>query len=174
MKKVIVILISMLIIFCTILIQTNFLNNLPFLGIVPNVGLVLVCALGITAGPTIGGVCGVSYGVIIDSFFGRAFGIFALLYLIVGIGSGYLKNTISKDNKMSLIFMVLIGTAFFEICTYIFSIVIYKIDTDFLYLLKVIVIEEIYNMFLTYVLFRPLVFWGETINRTRDGYYLLH
>ncbi len=70
--------------------------------------------------------------------------------------------------------MVLFFTALFEICLSIFSTVLYKIDFNIGYLLKVIIVEELYNMFLTYILFRPFIYWGELINRTRDSYYLLH
>ena len=70
--------------------------------------------------------------------------------------------------------MVFAGTIIFEVLTCLISTLLFKTSINYLYLLKVIGIEEIYNMFLTFILYRPLVFWGEYINRTRDSYYLLH
>ncbi len=96
------------------------------------------------------------------------------LYFAVGIASGFVKTKISKDNRLSLIFMVITSTIAFEIISNIFNMAIYGIEFEILYLLKVVIIEVLYNMFITYMLFRPLMYWGEMINRSRDGYYLLH
>ena len=70
--------------------------------------------------------------------------------------------------------MVFAGTIIFEILTAILSSILFETSINYIYLLKVVCIEEIYNMFLTFIMYRPLVFWGEYINRTRDSYYLLH
>ena len=174
MKKLIIIIGSMLIIILLFLAQINLLNTTPLFGVIPNVGIVFICAFGMSAGSSIGAAFGLSYGFLADIVFGRTFGIYTLLYLLIGVLSGFLNNKISKDNKLSLVLMVLIFTAFFEICTSIISVVLYKVDFNFLYLIKVIAIEEVYNMFLTYILFRPFIYFGEMINRTRDSYYLLH
>ena len=174
MKKPVVFLITMLITILFLLIQINLLNTLPAFGIISNVGIVLISAIGITAGSNIGGLVGGFYGLIIDAFFSKTLGIFLALYILVGIISGYLMNKISKDNKMSLALVVVINTLFFELSLCFFTCSLYEISFNFLFLLKVILIEELYNIFLTYILFRPLIYWGEIINRSRDSYYLLH
>ncbi len=97
-----------------------------------------------------------------------------VLYSIIGIASGYVRNQISKDNRLSLIFMVVTSTIVFEFISICFNVMAFNIDFSFVYLLKVILIEVCYNMFITFMLFRPLMFWGEIINRSRDSYYLLH
>ena len=174
MKKPVVFLITMLITILFLLMQINFLNTLPAFGIISNIGIVLISAIGITAGSNSGGLLGAFYGIVIDAFFSKTLGIFFLLYILVGIISGYLKNNISKDNKMSLALMVVINTLMFELSLCFFTCYLYGTPFNFLFLLKVIIIEELYNIFLTYIFFRPLIYWGEIINRSRDSYYLLH
>ena len=164
----------MLIIIAAMMIQINLLNNFKILGVIPNIGIVLVCALGIVDGTHVGGVTGLVYGLIVDINFGKSVGVFMMLYLIIGVIAGYLKNKISKDNKLSLVFMVLITTIIFELINCGVSVMLYGTEFSFIYLMKVIFIEEAYNMFITFVLFRPLIYWGEYINRSMDSYYLLH
>lgn len=155
-------------------LQSNFLNEFSLYGIIPNAGIVLVCALGIVSGEFVGGLSGVVYGMFVDIAFGKTIGLFLLLYFLIGICAGFLKNTFSKENKYALSLMVFAGTIIFEILTAILSSILFETSINYIYLLKVVCIEEIYNMFLTFIMYRPLVFWGEYINRTRDSYYLLH
>ena len=174
MKKVLIVIITIITMIILITIQAYLLNELTILGIASNIGIVFVCALGIASGSFVGATSGAFYGLFVDIMFGKALGFFLLLYLLIGILAGYLKSTISKENKYALSVMVFIGTALFEIITCVFSTVLYKTNLDLIYLVKVIAIEEIYNMFLTFILYRPFAFWGEYINRSRDSYYLLH
>lgn len=174
MKKLFIIIGTMLIIIILMQIQINLLNDFSILGVIPNIGIVFVCALGIVDGKSLGALIGASYGLLVDVTFGRALGVFTIMYLIIGMMAGYLKNKISKDNKLSLVFMVFFTTIVFEVINSIISTMLYNIDFDFFYLIKIIAIEEVYNMFITFVLFRPLIYWGEYINRSMDSYYLLH
>ena len=174
MKKAIIIAGSMLIIIISLLIQINFLNYINAFGVIANIGIVVVCAIGISAGSYTGGVVGFIYGLLSDIFFSKTLGVYVLLYLAIGLFAGYFKNKISKDNKMSLALTVLIGTMLFESALCVFSIAIGNISFNGYYLLKVIIIEILYNLFITYMLFRPLIYWGELINRSRDSYYFLH
>ena len=61
-------------------LQSNFLNEFSLYGIIPNAGIVLVCALGIVSGEFVGGLSGVVYGMFVDIAFGKTIGLFLLLY----------------------------------------------------------------------------------------------
>lgn len=157
-----------------VIAQINLLNSLPAFGIIANCGVVLISALGIVAGGYIGSVVGFFYGFACDLIFSKTLGVYTVTYLLIGILAGYLQNRISKDNKFSMSLMVVINTLLFELLLCFFAVFVNKMEFSFLFLAKVIVVEELYNIFLTYILFRPLIFWGEIINRSRDSYYLLH
>ncbi len=50
---------------------------------------------------------------------------------------------------------------------------LYGFDFEFLYFVKVVLLEIIYNIFIGYVFYKPFMLWGEVINRSRKGYYSL-
>ncbi len=164
----------MLIVILFFLIQINFLNYVPLFKVIPNAGIILICALGIVSGSEVGGACGGFYGILCDLFFGKTLGIYFMLYFLIGISAGYFKDLISKDNKLSLGLMVALSTFLFEIFLCIISHFLYGYEINLKYLLRVIIFEELYNMFITYVVFWSLISWGEAINRSKDSYYLLH
>lgn len=173
MKKIVVSVITLIIILITILFQLNILGLVPLAGVVPNIGIVLISAIAISAGSFIGGITGFLYGLFIDVTCGRFIGLNILLYLILGVASGHLNNKVSKDNKLSLAIMVIVGTLVFEI---IYSLCIYLMSNNsfsFVKLVYVIFFEEIYNLFLTFVFFRLFMLWGEVLNKSRNNYYSL-
>ena len=117
-----------------------------------------------------GGVTGAFYGLLIDTFCGKTLGVYFALFLILGAISGLFKNKISTNNKLSLAFMIIFGTVMIETIYVWFNKLSFGIDVTLLYYLKVVFLEIIYNMFLTYILFNPFIFWGEIINRSRNAY----
>ena len=96
--------------------------------------------------------------------------VYLFLYLVLGVISGLFKNKMSTNNKLSLAFMVVFGTAFVETSYVLLNKIANRIDVSMFSFLKVLLLEEIYNLILTYILFRLFMFWGEIINRSKNIY----
>ena len=173
MKKIVVGFITLIIILITILFQLNVLGQVPFAGVVPNIGIVLITAIAISAGSFVGGITGFFYGLLIDIICGRFIGLNILLYLSLGIASGYLINRVSRDNKMSLAIMVIVGTIAFEVVNCLCVFLMQNNSFSFSRLIYILFFEELYNLFLTVVFFRSFMLWGEVLNKSRNNYYSL-
>lgn len=91
------------------------------------------------------------------------FGISAIMYGIIGFMGGYLEKSFSKDSKLTILLMVIIATFIFEIGKYLISIIMYKLPIEILPFLRLIIVETIYNVILTIILY-PLI--------KRFGYYM--
>lgn len=173
MKKFLIVIITFIIIYISILFQMNFLNSIPLVGVTANIGIILVSGLGLLSGKFVGGMTGGVYGLIIDICFGRCIGLYTVLYTLVGIISGYLNKSFSKGNKISMIMLILICTAFFEIVVYLFNILLNNFELDLKVIFSKLILESIYNVFLTVLFFKPIMFYGDILNKTKNSYYLL-
>ena len=170
MKRLLVWLSTFLFIILIILFQINFLDKISLFTVIPSIGVVFVSAIGIVSGANVGGFVGGTYGLLVDTFCGKALGIYFFLYLVLGVISGLFKNKMSTNNKLSLAFMVVFGTAFVETSYVLLNKIAYRIDVSMFSFLKVLLLEEIYNLILTYILFRSFMLWGEIINRSKNIY----
>lgn len=171
MKKVVSIIITFLTIILLILIQSNILNNLPLYGIIPNVGIAFVAITGILAGEKVGILVGATYGLLADCYFERTLGIYLGLFMLLGYISGKIQNKIAKDNRLGYVILISASTIIFELVRFNIGLMFLNYEFELLYLIKVILLEIIYNIFLTIIFYRPFAFWGEILNRSRKGYY---
>ncbi len=173
MKKFIVSLTTFFITIALIVLQISLLNNLPLFNVIANIGIVFIILISIKSNENIGGAVGILFGVLVDLFYGMTFGKHVLLYFLVGYGCGKLKRKIDIDNNLSVLVLVIITTSIYEFINMILIFLQFKqVSYDILYILKIITLESIYNIFLAYVFFIPFSSWGEVLNRTRKGYYL--
>ena len=174
MKKIFVGMLVIVIIVLFIWLQINFFNYFGLFGVIPNAGIILITIISLSAGKNIGAITGVVYGLLYDSCFGTSFGIYTLLFGLMGYCVGLIKGEISHDNKISVFFIISISTVFIEIA-YLIIIFLKHADMDFslIYILKVVLLEAIYNVFITFVLYKPLMLLGDIINRSRRAYYEL-
>lgn len=173
MKKILMVIIIFVIICICIWFQIGFLNSIPLAGIIANIGIVLVAGLGLITGKFIGGTVGGAYGLLIDICFGRSVGIYTALYSLSGVIAGFLNKGFSKGNKISMVMLILICTAFFETMVYILNIIFNKYEFNLSVLVVNLILESAYNMLLTIIFFKPIVFLGDILNKTKNSYYLL-
>ena len=173
MKKLLIVIITFIIICLFIYFQMFFLNSIPLSGVIPNVGIVLVSGLGLVSGKFVGGIIGGVYGLLIDISYGRNVGLYTATYLLVGIISGYLNKSFSKGNRISMIMLILICTSFFEVVAYLFNIILNGFELDLKILIIKLILESVYNVFLTIIFFKPIMLYGDILNKTKNSYYLL-
>ena len=162
-----------LVILICIWIQQNIINAIPLFGAVANVGIILVVTLGLITEQKIGAIVGIVHGLLMDILFGKSVGIYTLLFFAIGFFCGKIGHGFSKENKSSVIMIVVLATIIYEIMNYLLFVVIYKYDFELFASVWTIVLECLYNIFITIILFKPLSFLGEIINKGKSSYYLL-
>ena len=69
--------------------------------------------------------------------------------------------------------IVALTTLLFEFLSYLMFVVIYGYDFELFSTIWVIFLEALYNILTTAILFKPLSFLSEIINKGKRSYYLL-
>lgn len=153
MKKtlsIFIIIVAFLIIY---FLQANFFSWFNIAGIKPNLFVVIVLIISLFAGRKLGIPLGIFLGIFIDLVIGKSLGISSLMFGVIAFIGGYLDKNFSKDSKLTIILMVALSTAIFEIGSYIFSIINLSAYIQILEFLKILIVEIIFNMLLTIILY---------------------
>lgn len=173
MKKFLVGLIIFVVIVVAMLVQINLLSVVTFFGTAANIGIVLTTGIGLMCGKEVGGIIGGIYGLLCDIVFGKAIGIYLMLYMLTGYLSGKIGKGFSKENKTTMIMMVSVSGILFNLAFLLVARMVYDYDTSFLYSVFTILKETIYNLIIAGILFKPMLLLAEIINKSKNSYYLL-
>lgn len=156
MKKVI----STLIIFIAFLIayflQANFFSWFNIAGIKPNLFIILIIFVGAFSNKYYGIGVGIVMGLLLDFFIGKAIGLNAIILGLAGFAGKALTKNFSRDNKMTMIILVLISTFVCELISYVFQIILFGLKIEILNFIKIIIMEILYNTILL-IIFYPLL-----------------
>ena len=84
------------------------------------------------------------------------------MYAGIGFLGGYFDKNFSKDSKLTILLMVAGTTIAFEMVVYLYTIARNAIPLELLGFIKILIIEVIFNVLLTIILY-PLI--------RKSGYY---
>ena len=156
MKKFIInlcIIVTFIIIY---LLQSNLFTWFKIAGVMPNLFIIFVLFIGLYANKFMGVTYGVIFGILLDCFIGKRVGITSIMLGVVGIVGVIFDKNFSKENRITLIVMVMISTLIFEIGNYILGYIIFKTSIEILPFVEILIIECFYNALLT-IVFYPLI-----------------
>lgn len=156
MRKTSTILLLIMTYFVIFFLQANVFHGLTIAGVMPNLFVIYILFIGLSANVMTGISFGVLGGLIIDLVYGKTIGITALMLCVVGYLGAYFDRNFSKENKITIIIMVAISTIIFEVGYYAISSIILNFDAEIFYFVKILLIEVIYNILLT-ILFYPMI-----------------
>lgn len=173
MKKTV----SIILMFVTFLIiyflQSNFFNWFTIAGIKPNLFIIFTLFISLFAGVKIGTAYGIFFGLFLDIVIGRSLGVSGIMYGIVGLLGGYFDKNFSKDSRITIMLMVIGSTLLYEIGNYIISIMQLSIQIEILSFIKILLIEVIYNVILTIILYSIIQKVGYKIEDIFKGQKIL-
>lgn len=156
MKKILIN-ISLIITFIIIyLLQTVFFSHFTIAGIMPNIFVILMLFIGLYMGRTMGIIYGISFGIFIDIWIGKNMGFTSIALAIVGLLSGVLDKTLSKDSRITVLLMGIISTIVYEVILYFLQYMFLGINVEVLSFIKILLIEVVYNMLIVIILY-PLI-----------------
>lgn len=163
MKNTVIVLITILIFLILYFLQINFFNWFNIAGIMPNLFVILILFLGLFGGKRLGIPMGIFLGICLDFFMGKKIGISAIMLGVVGAFGGLLDKTFSKDSRITIILMVIVVTAIYEIGAYLLNYFIISKTLEIIPFVKILFIEILYNTILTIILY-PIL--------QKAGYYI--
>ena len=112
-----------------------------------------------------GSVC----GIILDLLFKQNVGINLTGLVIVALMGIMFNKNFSKDSKITIIFMIFCSTIVFEVVLYFLNYAIYSINIEMTSFIKILVIETIYNIILSIILYPLLQKFGYYIENEYKG-----
>lgn len=156
MKKAIIIGVLSLVFILLYFLQANFFTWFTIAGVMPNLFILFVLFISLFTGKYLGITFGVAFGLLLDFFIGKKLGISSIMFAIVGLVGGYFDKNFSKESKITMMLMVVGATIIYELGSFLVNAVIYSYVLDGVNFLVTLVIEIIYNVILTIILY-PLM-----------------
>ena len=173
MKKFIIN-ITLIIAFIVIyLLQSNLFIGFRIAGVMPNLFVILVLFIGLYANKVMGVTYGIVFGLLIDFFISKKIGITAIMLGTVGIIGVIFDKNFSKENRITLIVMVVVSTLVFEIGSYFLNYVIHKTTVEVMAFAQILAIECFYNIILTIILYPFIQKFGNIIETEYKGNKIL-
>ena len=163
MKKTIINCILIVTILIIYFLQSNFFSWFNIADIMPNLFVIFVLFIGLFANKTMGVVYGLSVGILLDFVIGNKIGVNSVILGIIGFLASIFDKNFSKDSRLTIMVMVIAATGIFEILKYLLNYVLIAINVEIINFIKILVIEIIYNLILTIILY-PLI--------RKFGYYI--
>lgn len=165
MRKFLTVLCLILVFFLLYFLQVNIFSSFTIAGIKPNLFVIYVLFIGLFANQFVGVSFGVIIGIVLDFLYGKTIGISAVMFCIIGYLGSYFDKNFSKENKLTIIFMVAGATLIFELGAYFLNSIILNFDREFFYFTKIVLIEIIYNVLLSIIIYPLIQKAGYTIDR---------
>lgn len=156
MKKVLSIVLIILSFLIIYFIQSNLFSWFTIANVKPNLFVIFILCIGLFAGKKLGPIFGIIFGFFLDVVIGRQIGISGIMLSIIGLLGEYLDKNFSKESRITIMLMIAASTGIYEIGCYIFNIFALNINVEILQFIKILLIEIIYNLLITIVIY-PLI-----------------
>lgn len=173
MKKLVINILLILTILIIYFLQSDFFTWFNIAGIMPNLFVIIVLFIGLFASKTMGTIYGIVIGLILDLLFSRSIGIQAVSLGLIGFLAGIFDKNFSKDSRMTIMLMVLSSTVIVEILNYLFKYMFEGINVEIFNFLKILLIEIIFNLLLTVILYPVIRKFGYDIENEYKGNKIL-
>lgn len=166
MKKIFTTILLIVIFFVIYFLQVNFFNWFTIAGVKPNLFVIYLIIIGIFAGNKIGGFFGILMGLYIDIINGKYIGISSIALCLIGFLSEYIYKNVSNDNKITIMLIIAVNTAFYELLYYFGSILKLSSPIEILSFSKIIAIEIFFNIILTIIFYQLIQKFGNLLKYT--------
>lgn len=173
MKKAIINLILILVFLILYLLSINFFSWFKIAGVMPNLFVIYVLFIGLYSSKRTGALYGVILGILLDIFIGKRIGITAIMLGVVGIIGGEFDKNFSKESRITIMIMVAISTIIYEIGIYAINFITLHIEPEILSFIQILLIETIYNMLITIILYPLMQKLGYKIEEQYKGNKIL-
>ena len=154
-------------------LHSNLFTWFKIAGVMPNLFVIFILFIGLYANKYMGIIYGIVLGLLIDLFIGKKIGITAIMLGSVGVIGMIFDKNFSKENRITLIVMVMIATLVFEIGENIINYIVLKTTIDFWPFVEILIIECLYNAILTIILYPLMQRAGNKIETEYKGNKIL-
>lgn len=173
MKKFLINIYLIIIAFVIYFLQSNFFNWFTIAGVMPNLFVIFVLFIGLFGNKLMGAIYGMVIGLILDVLFANNIGISFIGLGLVGIASTIFDKNFSKDSRFTIMLMVAGLTIFYELIFYFANYFVAGTSIEIFTFIKILLIEVIYNVILTIILYPLMQKFGYYIENEFKGNKIL-
>ena len=166
MRKSAIVIVLILVFFILFFLQVNLFSSFTIAGISPNLFVIYVLFVALFSNQFLGISLGVIFGLILDFVYGRVIGTTAVMLCVIGYLGSYFDKNFSKENKLIIILMVAGSTLIYEFGLYFLNSIILEFDREYFAFLKIVLVETLYNILLSIIVYPIMQKFGYVIDRT--------
>jgi rod shape-determining protein MreD len=166
MRKSAIVVVLIIVFFILFFLQVNLFSSFTIAGISPNLFVIYVLFVALFSNQFLGISLGVIFGLILDFVYGRVIGTTAVMLCIIGYLGSYFDKNFSKENKLTIILMVAGATLIYEFGLYFLNSIILEFDREYFAFLKIVLVETLYNILLSIIVYPIMQKFGYVIDRT--------
>lgn len=107
------------IIIVSFVIQTSLFNFINIFGVVPNLSLIVVVIFSLMTNGVVGGILGIITGVMYDAMLYHVFGIYTLIYFLIGSIIGTYSDDMLRENYIAYTAVTIISTVVMHFLLYL-------------------------------------------------------
>ena len=96
-------------------------------------------------------------------------GLTSIALALIGLISGTLDKTFSKDSRLIILVMGILCTIVYEFALYFMQYIVFQINVEILHFIKILLIEIIYNVIIIIILYPLIKFTGYEIENEIKG-----
>ena len=173
MKKAVINLILILIVFIIYFLQSNFFNWFTIAGVMPNLFVLFVLFVGLFTNKFLGTVYGAIIGAILDILFRDKIGISMIALGLVGFLATLFNKNFSKDSRITIMLMVSGLTVIYEVIVYVASYFVLGTSIEIWGFIKILILEVRFNLFITIIVYPLFQKFGYYIENEFKGNRIL-
>ncbi len=173
MKKFLINIYLIIIAFVIYFLQSNFFNWFTIAGVMPNLFVIFVLFIGLFGSKIMGTIYGMIIGLILDVLFANNIGISFITLGLVGFASTIFDKNFSKDSRFTIMLMVAGLTIFYEVIFYFANYFVSSSSIEIISFIKILLIEVIYNVILTIIIYPLMQKFGYYIENEFKGNKIL-
>ena len=163
MRKFLINVILILLIFVIYFLQSNFFNWFTIAGIKPNLFVIYILFIGLFGNRSMGIIYGALSGTLLDLLIEERVGVNLVGLMLIGLIATIFSKNFSKDSRITIMLMTFGSTIIFEVITYFLNYVLFSINVEVFRFISILLVEAIYNVILLIILY-PLI--------QKFGYYI--
>lgn len=150
-------------------LQSIFFSEFTIAGIMPNLFIILMLYIGLYMGRTEGIIYGIIFGIFLDLWIGKTLGLTSIALALIGVISGILDKTFSKDSRLIVLLMGVVCTIIYEVALYIMQYMVLSINIEILQFIQILLIEVFYNVIIISILYPLMKVTGYEIENEIKG-----
>ena len=173
MKKVLINLSLILIVFVIYFLQSNFFNWFTIAKVMPNLFVLFVLFVGLFTNKFLGAIYGAVIGAILDILFRSKIGISMIALGLVGLLATLFNKNFSKDSRITIMLMVSGLTVIYEVIVYFATYFVFSTSIEIWSFIRILIIEVIFNLFITIIIYPLFQKFGYYIENEFKGNRIL-